>query len=273
MANFYEELKALRERQNIALEEIHERTKINLNYLQALEKGQFEVLPKTYIRLFLKAYVTEIGGDAKEALDQLERYLSAMEATTAPLPKETEVETPVPAKEETPSTIRPPTKLRSDLAKAAVFLVVFLFAIYIIKKMSSETSAAVGGNGTPVLLEEVTPVTEALLQNEFQEYIHLTDAIEPDPPYTVKIAARERLWYRSLIDSTDETAGILSAGESITRPFEESLDFLLNPSGAVKYIKINGVDFTKMEPTSYPSWIGFRTKTKTISIRQYIPQK
>jgi hypothetical protein len=182
------------------------------------------------------------------------------------------VETPVPSKEETPSLLRPPTKLRSDLAKAAVFLVVFLFAIYIIKKISGETSAAVGGNGAPVLLEEVTPVTETLLQNEFQEYIHLTDAIDAEPPYTVKIAARERLWYRSLTDSTDEMAGILSAGESITRPFQESLDFLLNPSGAVKYIKVNGVDFTKMEPTSYPSWIGFRTKTRTISIRQYIPQ-
>jgi len=272
MANFYEELKALRERQNIALEEIHERTKINLNYLQALEKGQFDVLPKTYVRLFLKAYVTEIGGDAEEALDQLERYLSAMEANAAPLTKKPEVETPVPAPEETPPPLRPPTKLRSDLAKAAVFLVVFLFAIYIIKKISRETSAAVGGNGTPILLKEVSPVTETILQNEFQEYIHLTDAIEPEPPYTVRIAARERLWYRTLTDSTNETAGILSAGESLMRPFQETLDLLINPSGAIKYIKINGVDFTKMEPTTYPSWIGFRTQTRTISIRQYIPQ-
>lgn len=76
MEKFYEELKTLRERQDIELTEIQNRTKINLEILEAFERGEFDALPLPYIRLFLRAYVIEIGGDPDEALTQLEHYLS-----------------------------------------------------------------------------------------------------------------------------------------------------------------------------------------------------
>ena len=68
MAPFYEELKSLREKQGIDLEEIHNRTKINLESLKAIELGQFDILPTPYVRLFIKAYAIEIGGDTNETL-------------------------------------------------------------------------------------------------------------------------------------------------------------------------------------------------------------
>ena len=74
MSEFYTELKELRESQNIDLEEIHSRTKINMEYLTAIENGQFDVLPLPYVRLFMRAYVTEIGGEADEALHQLDIF-------------------------------------------------------------------------------------------------------------------------------------------------------------------------------------------------------
>ena len=79
MSSFYEELKSLREEQGIDLEEIHNRTKINLNSLQAMEAGQFDILPTPYIRLFLKAYVIEIGADVDGTLNQLEHHLNLLE--------------------------------------------------------------------------------------------------------------------------------------------------------------------------------------------------
>ena len=52
MAQFYKELKDLRESRGISLEEIHERTKINIPYLKAIEEGDFTILPVPYLRLF-----------------------------------------------------------------------------------------------------------------------------------------------------------------------------------------------------------------------------
>ena len=82
MAPFYKELKSLREEQGIDLEEIHNRTKINLNSLEALESGQFDMLPTPYVRLFLKAYVIEIGADVDETLDKLEHHLNLLDGKT-----------------------------------------------------------------------------------------------------------------------------------------------------------------------------------------------
>ena len=42
MSEFYKELKELRESRKISLEEISERTKINVQYLQDIENGAFE---------------------------------------------------------------------------------------------------------------------------------------------------------------------------------------------------------------------------------------
>ena len=53
MELFYNDLKKLREDNNIELVEIHNRTKIDLKYLEAIEEGEFDILPRTYMRLFL----------------------------------------------------------------------------------------------------------------------------------------------------------------------------------------------------------------------------
>ena len=66
MAQFYKELKELRETRKIALEEISERTKINVQYLKAIEDGQFDEIETPYLRLFLRAYADELEEIHKE---------------------------------------------------------------------------------------------------------------------------------------------------------------------------------------------------------------
>ena len=56
MSKFYKELKELRESRKISLDEISERTKINVQYLQDIEKGSFEDIETPYLRLFLRAF-------------------------------------------------------------------------------------------------------------------------------------------------------------------------------------------------------------------------
>ena len=75
MNDFYKELKSIRIEKGIELEKIHKRTKISLSALHAIEKGMFEQLPYTYVRLFLRAYALEIGIDPEETLNNLEIYL------------------------------------------------------------------------------------------------------------------------------------------------------------------------------------------------------
>ena len=75
MAQFYKELKEIRVSKEISLQDLQDKTKINIRYLEAIESGNFEVLPTPYLRLFIRAYALEIGGDAERALEQLDSFI------------------------------------------------------------------------------------------------------------------------------------------------------------------------------------------------------
>ncbi len=70
MREFASELRAQREASGLSLEELFERTRINPEYLNALETGNYDILPEIYIRLFLKRYAQEVGLDVQATLDK-----------------------------------------------------------------------------------------------------------------------------------------------------------------------------------------------------------
>jgi len=73
---FYNKYKKFRIENNIDLKDISKRTKIDLIYLQAIERGKFAEIPPVYVKLFFKAYINEIGVDIDEALSELDSFLN-----------------------------------------------------------------------------------------------------------------------------------------------------------------------------------------------------
>ena len=73
---FYNKYKKFRIENNIDLKDIAKRTKIDLKYLQALERGKFAEIPPVYVKLFFKAYIYEIGVDINGALFELDSFLN-----------------------------------------------------------------------------------------------------------------------------------------------------------------------------------------------------
>ncbi|WP_018133386.1 helix-turn-helix domain-containing protein [Effusibacillus pohliae] len=62
-------LQTERERQNLTLDDIQDRTKIRKRYLQAIEEGDLSVLPGlVYARGFIKNYAEQLGLDGQELL-------------------------------------------------------------------------------------------------------------------------------------------------------------------------------------------------------------
>jgi len=60
---FAEELKAARTERNLTLQQIAAKTRIDLKFLEEMEKGNFSFLPELYINAFLKEYVRLVGLD------------------------------------------------------------------------------------------------------------------------------------------------------------------------------------------------------------------
>lgn len=63
-------LKEAREEKNISLDSLQETTKIQKRYLEAIERGDFHILPgKFYARAFIKEYANAVGLDPTELIN------------------------------------------------------------------------------------------------------------------------------------------------------------------------------------------------------------
>ena len=71
---FFLALKTHRESNGVGLDEISEYTKINPKYLNAIEEGNFNIIPNIYMRLFIRSYAKYIGADYHQALADFELY-------------------------------------------------------------------------------------------------------------------------------------------------------------------------------------------------------
>ena len=200
MSDLHKKLKALRREQKIDLAAIEKRTKINLEYLKAIESGKFEVLPSTYIRLFLKAYCVEIGADPVDALRQMNISLGAEEPEASPVAAE-EIsigENGEPADGAEPITMdHHPHEIRSDWLKGATMIVLLIFSIYIVKQIVSEQPPQTSGNNA-VVESTVEPITDFELINDYVLDKTNTGSLDVNPPYQAKIISQEaQVWFRT----------------------------------------------------------------------------
>ncbi|MBM7572094.1 helix-turn-helix domain-containing protein [Aquibacillus albus] len=71
-------LKEAREQKSLTLEDIQKITKIQTRYLQAIEKGNFEVMPGNfYVRAFVKEYATAVDLDPDQLMEEHKAELPA----------------------------------------------------------------------------------------------------------------------------------------------------------------------------------------------------
>src|SRR5512141_2216644 len=95
LEQFGEELKQTRLEKELSLMDISAETRISLKFLDAIEKGQFQILPQTYVRAFLREYASMIGVDPNEIMlryDDAKQESSSRKSEASMPPSETPVE-------------------------------------------------------------------------------------------------------------------------------------------------------------------------------------
>ena len=275
MSDLHKKLKALRREQKIDLAAIEKRTKINLEYLKAIESGKFEVLPSTYIRLFLKAYCVEIGADPIDAMRQMDILLGVEDSETIPI-----LETEIPAEEngepnESTETIAmdlPPHEMRSDWVKGVTMIVILIFSIYIVKQIVSNNQSQVFDNNA-VLEQTLEPITDFELINDYVLDKTNTGSLEVDPPYQAKIVARKaQVWFRTETDSALPIENILHKEQQDYFRFVKRFDILINPTNNVD-LYWSGQRVPYLESSPHPAKITLDGTAKTVTVQHYVPQK
>ncbi|HEX2963961.1 MAG TPA: RodZ domain-containing protein [Ignavibacteriales bacterium] len=72
MRKLAEELKENRLKQEITLQQMFVKTRISIKYLEAIENGNFEVLPEVYLKAFIKSYAAAVGMDEEAVIRKFE---------------------------------------------------------------------------------------------------------------------------------------------------------------------------------------------------------
>ena len=76
MASIGEQLKQIREDKNISLEEVANATKISKRYLQAIEEGNYSLIPgQTYVIGIIRNYARYLGLDPNPIVEQYSKLI------------------------------------------------------------------------------------------------------------------------------------------------------------------------------------------------------
>ena len=276
MAPFYEELKSLREKQGIDLEEIHNRTKINLESLQAIESGQFDILPTPYVRLFIKAYAIEIGGDTNETLNQLEHHLNLMgrESSLESKRKRTRRSSgPSPESDQKHLPPKPSRSLRSTLTKIFPIVIIWFFALIIFHKIyqvpeNTDFSEQNIINGTNYISEEKL-LSDYKLEKSDEKAIS-SISTEITSPFSLKIIPSQSVECLVKEDTLPSQKFVKKSGEVSTFLIERRLDILLNHTLGIK-VTLNGEPLDDIASQPYPLRITLLSDPPILGTKYYIP--
>ena len=272
MAQFYKELKDLRLTKGIELEELESRTKINKKYLRAIEVGDFEILPVPYLRLFLRAYAEEIGGDSQRAREQLDSFLGTAKPILASQSPAGEIkdQTLDPSKENGLLT-KSNQKLRDDLIKGGILLVIFIFSIFIIKKIFSEESSAVMGGSGLVIQHQVNVISDEKLITQFTEDKFVEELISVKPPFFITLTAREQTAVKIKQDTLPVHSKILRSGMELDlEGFISQAELLFSHTKRLR-VRINGLDLDQVSNYNYPIRLKVRSDPPSMTVRWYRP--
>lgn len=258
MKEFYEDLKKKRLAKGVSLDEIHQKTRLPLQYLKAIEAGEMNKLPDAYARMYLRRYAKEIGVNPEEVVrdyDVLTGRLSPPDSNVfkkeaepkSPLKKLVDIES-LGASQSLNNVREQLDEVNLDRASnvfwaalGAVLLIIAVFFVY--QQYISEN---------PDNSPEIREITiDELLNNDAPDSNTVTtgDSIEPSTPvistsassFEVELRCNERVWVREVREGKDTTEYILTTGLRRTAKGLNRLDFLIGRADAVE-IWFNGTN-------------------------------
>ena len=271
MAQFYKELKDLRESRGISIDEISERTKINIQYLQDIESGNFSEIETPYLRLFLRAYAEEIGGDSQRALEQLDSFMGTKSPTKISNINIEDDNTEEISNNNLSHNFKSNKKLRQDYILAILFSFLFLFSIIIFKKIYNGESDAIGTNEGPLLKQKIKPLNNEDLIKDYVKDQNSQEMLPVSPPFFVKFKTIDQIAYTFKNDTLPPVNNIINANRELDlNPFVELSELIFTSTNGLTLF-INGTELKQISGYRYPLKLIIDPTPPSLSIHRYKP--
>ena len=274
MAQFYKELKDLRISKEITLEDLESKTKINVKYLDAIEQGDFDILPAPYLRLFIRAYAVEIGGDAERALEQLDSFIgnSRSTATNSQIKNTDKEETKIDENFSFLNLLSQSNlKLRNDILKVSLLSILFIFSIIIIKNITSETESFNINASQSAYKNQIKIIDDDELLLNYAEDKFIEKSLNTEPPFFLSVNANNELSMLIEQDTIDTYTELLYPGTEINlQGFISKAKIIFSNTDNIK-ARLNGEELSIIENYPHPLKLIIQSSPPSISIRLFTP--
>ena len=274
MAQFYKELKDLRVSKEISLEDLESKTKINIKYLNAIEQGDFDILPSPYLRLFIRAYAVEIGGDSERALEQLDSFVgnTRSTATTSQMKTTDKDESKIDENFSFFNLLSESNlKLRNDILKVSLLSILFIFSIIIIKNISGETESFNVSSSQSAYKNQIKVIDDEELLLNYAEDKFIEKSLNTEPPFFLSINANSELSMLIEQDTIDTYTELLYPGTEINlQGFVSKAKIIFSNTDKIK-ARLNGEELSIIENYPHPLKLIIQSSPPSISIRLFTP--
>ena len=274
MAQFYKELKDLRVSKEISLEDLESKTKINVKYLNAIERGDFDILPTPYLRLFIRAYAIEIGGNAERALEQLDSFVGNNRSTaaTSQMKNIDKEENKIDDNFSFLNLLSDSNlKLRNDILKVSVLSILFIFSIIIIKNISGEDESLNTNPSQNAYKNEINIIDDEELLINYAEDKFIEKSLNMEPPFFLSINANSELSMLIEQDTIDTYTELLYPGTEINlQGFISKAKIIFSNTENIK-ARLNGEELSIIENYPHPLKLIIQSSPPSISIRLFTP--
>ena len=274
MAQFYKELKDLRISKDISLEDLESKTKINIKYLNAIEQGDFDILPTPYLRLFIRAYAIEIGGNAERALEQLDSFVgnNRPTAATSQIKNIDKEENKIDENFSFLNLLSDSNlKLRNDILKVSLLSILFIFSIIIIKNISDETKNLNTNSSQSAYKNQIKIIDDEELLINYAEDKFIEKSLNMEPPFFLSVNADSELSMLIEQDTIDTYTELLYPGSEINlQGFISKAKIIFSNTDNIK-ARLNGEVLSIIENYPHPLKLIIQSSPPSISIRLFTP--
>ncbi len=241
LEQFGEELAQARLAKGISLIDISAETRINLKFLEAIERGQFQILPQTYVRAFLREYTLSLSLDPN---DVLQRYDSIQQESHSR--KSDEVVTQHTSTQAKISTgdiknqLLKLSPLQRNLA-FGIFLVVIVVLVIVLANMKKESDSV-----KPVV--EI-PFDRVIRESEAASIPPPSAAVDSVPVFKaqqkdslrLEITTLDSVWISLLIDDTKGAEYLFAPNRKRMWVAKERFAITMGNAGGATF-QLNGKD-------------------------------
>jgi transcriptional regulator with XRE-family HTH domain len=241
LEQFGEELAQARLAKGISLIDISADTRISLKFLEAIERGQFQILPQTYVRAFLREYALSISLDSNDVLQQ---YISIQQESPTRKSDEVVIQNISTQPKTSPGNIKNQIVKLSPLQwniAFGIFLVIIVVLVIVLANMKKES-------------DSVNPIVEI----PFDRVIRESEAASIPPPSAaadsvpvfktllkdslrLEVTTLDSVWISLLIDDTKGAEYLFGPNRKRIWAAKERFVVTMGNAGGATF-RLNGKD-------------------------------